>query len=149
MSVDSASTTRPTRRIPQETVGAAVAPHRDMADGIDPKARLQSGGDGEIEPVIVGRDFGEYRREFGGEQLEAHALGLAHVDHDIVAIGGRVADLADHVGQSPPFGRDPLFLCVAHRLVFPRAARTSRLRARLLHCFVNGLFSIAASAAHG
>ena len=41
-------------RILDETVGAAIARHDDMADSIDPQARLQTGRDGEIEQIDVG-----------------------------------------------------------------------------------------------
>ena len=85
-------------RIPQEAIGAAVAPHGDVADRIDPQSRLHSGRDGEVE-AGVGGHVGEDRREFGGEQLEPHLLRLAQLDHDVVAVGGGVLHVADRVGE--------------------------------------------------
>ena len=83
----------------EEAVGAAVAPHRDMADGVDPQARLQARGNDEVEIVHVGGHVGEDRREFGGQQIETHAMRLAHVDDDIVAVGEGVLHVADGIGQ--------------------------------------------------
>ena len=58
-------------RVPEEAIGAAVAPHGDMADGVDPQPRLQAGRDGEVENVHVGGHVGEDRRQFGGQQDRA------------------------------------------------------------------------------
>ena len=78
-----------------EAVGAMVAPHRDVADRVDPQPRLQARRDGEVENVDVGRHLGEDRRQFGREKLQPHARRLAQFDHDILAVGGGVLDLAD------------------------------------------------------
>ena len=74
-------------RVPEKPVGAAVAAHGDMADGIDPQARLQARRDGEIEKVDVVRHIGKDRREFGGKQLEPHAGRLAQFHDHVLPIG--------------------------------------------------------------
>ncbi len=70
-----------------------------MADGIDPQARLQPRGNDEVEIVHVGGNIGKDGCKFGGQQIEAHAMRLAHVDDDIVAIGEGVLHIADGIGQ--------------------------------------------------
>ena len=102
-------------RILEEAIGAAVASHGDMADGVDPQARLQAGRDDKVEIVHVGGHVGKDRREFGGKQIEPHAMRLAHVDDDVVAVGEGILHVADGIGQ---FSRliDGCFLaCVLHR----------------------------------
>ena len=98
---DSASTTRPRRVSLQEAVGAAVAAHGDVAHRVDPEPRLQAGRDGEIEEVDIGGHVGKDRREFRRQQVEPHAACLAQFDDDVVAVGRRVLDVADGVGQAP------------------------------------------------
>ena len=61
---------------------------------------LQARRNGEIEQVDVGRDLAEDGRQFGRQKLEPHAAGLAQFDHDVVAVGGGVLDVADHVGKA-------------------------------------------------
>ena len=88
----------PEPRVPEEAVGAAVAPHGDVADRVDPQARLRPGRDHEIE-ASVGGHVREDRRKFGGEQLEPHLLRLAQLDDHVLAVGGGVLDLADRIGE--------------------------------------------------
>ena len=95
----------------------ATALADDMGDRVDPQARLQAGRYGEVETVHVSRHACEHRREFRGQQVEPHAMGLAQVDHHIVAVGERVLHVADGVGQFSRRvdGRDGVG-CVVHRL---------------------------------
>ena len=85
-------------RIPEEAIGATVAPHGDVAHRVDPQPRLRPGRDREVEAGI-GRHVGEDRRKLGGEQLEPHLLRLAQLDDDVFAVGGGVLHLADRIGE--------------------------------------------------
>ena len=74
-----------------------------MGDRVDPEARRRAGRQREVETlVIVGNVFDD-RLQRVGHHLQAHALGLAHLDDDIVAVGQIVLHVADHVRQAMDF----------------------------------------------
>jgi hypothetical protein len=82
-------------RVANEAIGAAVTPHGDMRNRVDPKARLQAGRYREIEHIDIVGDILEYASKFRSHEFEAHAVRLAHVDDDVVTVGKTVLHLAN------------------------------------------------------